>query len=141
MWSLHHAIIEPVLFRSSSPFTIAVYTKPKGQIPDYTDPVVMSNENTTIEAFCNVRSPSPPPPPPPPPPPAFGSPLATVFAVYVPAGLRRDGAHMRLAQEHAPTDSIPPMATSRAGLHFRGSVDRVLLENVLHHEMVSRLIN
>eukprot|EP01052_Picozoa_sp_SAG31_P053202 SAG31_NODE_13517_length_864_cov_1.066667_1_plen_89_part_00 len=32
---------------------IRIYTKPRGQIPDYTDPVVMSAENPTVENFCN----------------------------------------------------------------------------------------
>eukprot|EP01135_Chromosphaera_perkinsii_P000195 Nk52_evm1s46 gene=Nk52_evmTU1s46 len=30
-----------------------IYTKPKGQLPDYNDPVVFSTENITIEKFCN----------------------------------------------------------------------------------------
>lgn len=30
-----------------------VYTKPKGKLPDYSDPVVMSAKRCTIEAFCN----------------------------------------------------------------------------------------
>jgi len=32
---------------------IRIYTKPKGQIPDYNAPVVMRNENPAIEDFCN----------------------------------------------------------------------------------------
>lgn len=32
---------------------IRIYTKPKGQLPDYTAPVVLKNENTTVEDFCN----------------------------------------------------------------------------------------
>lgn len=33
-----------------------VYTKPKGQLPDYADPVVMTghSELQTVEAFCNL---------------------------------------------------------------------------------------
>ena len=30
-----------------------VYTKPKGQLPDYNDPVVFSEKNVSIEKFCN----------------------------------------------------------------------------------------
>jgi ribosome-interacting GTPase 1 len=32
---------------------IRIYTKPKGQIPDYNSPIVMRNANPTIEDFCN----------------------------------------------------------------------------------------
>jgi len=32
---------------------IRIYTKPKGQIPDYTSPVVMRAANSTVEYFCN----------------------------------------------------------------------------------------
>lgn len=32
---------------------IRIYTKPKGKLPDYEDPVVLSSERCTIEAFCN----------------------------------------------------------------------------------------
>jgi len=32
---------------------VRIYTKPKGQIPDYTAPVVLRRDNCTIEAFCN----------------------------------------------------------------------------------------
>ena len=32
---------------------IRIYTKPKGQIPDYEAPVVMKKENPTVENFCN----------------------------------------------------------------------------------------
>jgi small GTP-binding protein len=32
---------------------IRVYTKPRGQIPDYTAPVIMRASNPTVEAFCN----------------------------------------------------------------------------------------
>lgn len=32
---------------------IRVYTKPKGQIPDYNAPVVMRREKRTVEDFCN----------------------------------------------------------------------------------------
>jgi len=30
-----------------------IYTKPKGQLPDYNSPVVLHNERTSIEDFCN----------------------------------------------------------------------------------------
>lgn len=30
-----------------------VYTKPKGQIPDYEEPVILRAANPTIEEFCN----------------------------------------------------------------------------------------
>jgi len=32
---------------------IRIYTKPKGQIPDYNAPVVMRAQNSTVENFCN----------------------------------------------------------------------------------------
>jgi small GTP-binding protein len=32
---------------------IRIYTKPRGQIPDYTAPVVMRATNATVENFCN----------------------------------------------------------------------------------------
>jgi len=31
---------------------IRIYTKPRGQIPDYTAPIVLSAKNCTVEAFC-----------------------------------------------------------------------------------------
>lgn len=32
---------------------IRIYTKPKGQVPDYNDPVVLHSNNPTVEDFCN----------------------------------------------------------------------------------------
>jgi len=32
---------------------VRIYTKPKGQLPDYESPVVLSSERLTIEDFCN----------------------------------------------------------------------------------------
>ena len=32
---------------------IRIYTKPKGQIPDYEEPVILHAENPTIRDFCN----------------------------------------------------------------------------------------
>ena len=32
---------------------LRIYTKPKGQIPDYEAPVILHAENPTIEEFCN----------------------------------------------------------------------------------------
>ncbi|CDH48404.1 developmentally-regulated gtp-binding protein 1 [Lichtheimia corymbifera JMRC:FSU:9682] len=32
---------------------VRVYTKPKGQVPDYNAPVVLTNEKCTVEDFCN----------------------------------------------------------------------------------------
>lgn len=32
---------------------LRVYTKPKGQMPDYDEPVILHAENPTIEEFCN----------------------------------------------------------------------------------------
>jgi small GTP-binding protein len=32
---------------------VRIYTKPKGKLPDYTDPVVMSSKRCTVEDFCN----------------------------------------------------------------------------------------
>ncbi|XP_034061186.1 developmentally-regulated GTP-binding protein 1 [Gymnodraco acuticeps] len=31
---------------------VRIYTKPKGQLPDYTSPVVLPDEHTTVEDFC-----------------------------------------------------------------------------------------
>jgi hypothetical protein len=32
---------------------IRIYTKPKGQIPDYTAPVVLHDQTPSVEDFCN----------------------------------------------------------------------------------------
>ncbi|XP_059622485.1 GTP-binding protein 128up [Phlebotomus argentipes] len=32
---------------------IRIYTKPKGQLPDYSSPVVLHSERTSVEDFCN----------------------------------------------------------------------------------------
>ncbi|KAA6391070.1 MAG: putative GTP-binding protein 128up [Streblomastix strix] len=32
---------------------LRIYTKPPGQVPDYTAPVIMSSTNPTVEHFCN----------------------------------------------------------------------------------------
>jgi len=32
---------------------VRIYTKPKGQLPDYTAPVVLQESRTTVEDFCN----------------------------------------------------------------------------------------
>merc|ERR1712025_412957 len=32
---------------------VRIYTKPKGQLPDYESPVVLQNEKCTVEDFCN----------------------------------------------------------------------------------------
>lgn len=32
---------------------IRIYTKPKGQIPDYNEPVILHDTNPTLEMFCN----------------------------------------------------------------------------------------
>lgn len=32
---------------------IRIYTKPKGQLPDYNSPVVLHADRTTVEDFCN----------------------------------------------------------------------------------------
>ena len=32
---------------------VRIYTKPKGKLPDYSDPVVMSGKRCTVEDFCN----------------------------------------------------------------------------------------
>lgn len=34
-------------------FFIFSYTKPKGQLPDYSSPIVLNSERTTIQDFCN----------------------------------------------------------------------------------------
>ncbi|XP_071035797.1 GTP-binding protein 128up [Parasteatoda tepidariorum] len=32
---------------------IRIYTKPKGQLPDYESPVILTHDRCTVEAFCN----------------------------------------------------------------------------------------
>lgn len=32
---------------------VRIYTKPKGQLPDYSSPIVLHSERTSIEDFCN----------------------------------------------------------------------------------------
>jgi len=32
---------------------IRIYTKPKGQLPDYESPVILTNDRSTVEDFCN----------------------------------------------------------------------------------------
>lgn len=32
---------------------VRIYTKPKGQLPDYSSPIVLHSEHTTVEDFCN----------------------------------------------------------------------------------------
>ena len=32
---------------------VRIYTKPKGQMPDYEQPVVMTSAHCTVEDFCN----------------------------------------------------------------------------------------
>lgn len=32
---------------------VRIYTKPKGQLPDYNSPIVLHCERTTVEDFCN----------------------------------------------------------------------------------------
>ena len=32
---------------------LRIYTKPKGQVPDYSAPVVLHDCNPTVENFCN----------------------------------------------------------------------------------------
>ena len=48
-WNLEE-LMEEVWNRCSM---IRIYTKPKGQAPDYDEPVIMHAENPTIEEFCN----------------------------------------------------------------------------------------
>jgi ribosome-interacting GTPase 1 len=31
---------------------VRVYTKPRGQLPDYESPVILLNDRTTVEDFC-----------------------------------------------------------------------------------------
>lgn len=49
MWNLDE-LMEEIWNRCSM---IRIYTKPKGQIPDYDEPVILHNESPTIEEFCN----------------------------------------------------------------------------------------
>uniref|UniRef100_A0A4Y0BD25 OBG-type G domain-containing protein n=1 Tax=Anopheles funestus TaxID=62324 RepID=A0A4Y0BD25_ANOFN len=32
---------------------VRIYTKPKGQLPDYSSPIVLHHEHTSVESFCN----------------------------------------------------------------------------------------
>jgi uncharacterized protein len=32
---------------------LRIYTKPKGQIPDYEEPVILHSNRPSIEQFCN----------------------------------------------------------------------------------------
>jgi ribosome-interacting GTPase 1 len=32
---------------------VRVYTKPKGKLPDFNEPVVMHRQKCTVEDFCN----------------------------------------------------------------------------------------
>jgi len=32
---------------------VRIYTKPKGQIPDYEAPVIVPRNSSTVEGFCN----------------------------------------------------------------------------------------
>jgi len=48
-WNLEE-LMEEIWERCSM---LRVYTKPKGQIPDYDEPVILHAENPTIEEFCN----------------------------------------------------------------------------------------
>lgn len=40
------------LVRVSLIFPFCSYTKPKGQLPDYTSPVVLPDGRTSVEDFC-----------------------------------------------------------------------------------------
>ena len=48
-WNLDE-LMEEIWNRCSM---IRIYTKPKGQIPDYDAPVILHNDSPTIEEFCN----------------------------------------------------------------------------------------
>eukprot|EP00527_Entomoneis_sp_CCMP2396_P003833 CAMPEP_0198141704 /NCGR_PEP_ID=MMETSP1443-20131203/4657_1 /TAXON_ID=186043 /ORGANISM="Entomoneis sp., Strain CCMP2396" /LENGTH=366 /DNA_ID=CAMNT_0043804523 /DNA_START=163 /DNA_END=1259 /DNA_ORIENTATION=- len=49
MWNLEE-LMEEIWSRCNM---LRIYTKPKGQIPDYDEPVILHAENPTIEEFCN----------------------------------------------------------------------------------------
>ena len=49
MWNLEE-LMEAIWNRCNM---LRVYTKPKGQLPDYEEPVILHAENPTIEEFCN----------------------------------------------------------------------------------------
>lgn len=34
--------------------SLSSYTKPKGQLPDYTAPVVLQYDRSSVEDFCNT---------------------------------------------------------------------------------------
>ena len=38
---------------SGSLYLLFRYTKPKGQLPDYTAPIVLKGDKTSVEDFCN----------------------------------------------------------------------------------------
>ena len=48
-WNLEE-LMETIWERTNM---LRIYTKPKGQIPDYEEPVILHAENPTIEEFCN----------------------------------------------------------------------------------------
>jgi ribosome-interacting GTPase 1 len=48
-WNLEE-LMEEMWNRTSM---LRIYTKPKGQLPDYEEPVILRAENPTIEEFCN----------------------------------------------------------------------------------------
>jgi ribosome-interacting GTPase 1 len=48
-WNLEE-LMEEIWNRTSM---LRIYTKPKGQLPDYEEPVILHAENPTIEEFCN----------------------------------------------------------------------------------------
>ena len=49
MWNLEE-LMEEIWNRCSM---IRIYTKPKGQVPDYDEPVILHDAEPTIELFCN----------------------------------------------------------------------------------------
>ena len=48
-WNLEE-LMEEIWHRCNM---LRIYTKPKGQIPDYDEPVILHAENPTSEEFCN----------------------------------------------------------------------------------------
>jgi uncharacterized protein len=48
-WNLEE-LMEEIWNRTTM---LRIYTKPKGQLPDYDEPVILHAENPTIEEFCN----------------------------------------------------------------------------------------
>lgn len=59
MYILYNTHIYTYILYTKTPYIVSYtnfmycsYTKPKGQLPDYTSPVVLKSMATTVENFC-----------------------------------------------------------------------------------------